>query len=58
MGSAQGGSTRARNILQHGLSWMTEPEFRNRLSDRGKVMLDKLKEMKDCAGEVGYSLDN
>ncbi|KAF7795925.1 hypothetical protein EIP86_007092 [Pleurotus ostreatoroseus] len=58
IGSVRGGSARARNVLQHGLSWMTEPEFHEGLNDRGKAMLDRLKKMRDSAGEVGYSQDN
>lgn len=53
-----GGSTRARNVLQHGLNWMTKPEFHNGLTDRGKCMLDRLIGMKESVEEVGYSLDN
>ncbi|PSR74503.1 hypothetical protein PHLCEN_2v9800 [Hermanssonia centrifuga] len=58
MGSVRGGSSRARNILQHGLNWMTEPCFRDGLNDRGKAMLDRLVAMKESAGDVGYSLGN
>lgn len=58
MGSIMGGSTRARNVLQHGLNWMTKPEFHNGLTDRGKCMLDRLIGMKESVEEVGYSLDN
>lgn len=58
MGSARGGSTRARNILQHGLDWMTTADFRNTLDERGKAMLDRLIKMKEGAGKVGYSLSN
>ena len=41
MGDARGGSTRARNILQHGLEWMREDAFRETLSLEGKQMLDR-----------------
>lgn len=58
MGSTRGGFSRARNILQHGLNWMTEPRFRDTLNKRGQMMLDNLVKMKDGAGSVGYSLDN
>ncbi|KAK7681721.1 hypothetical protein QCA50_015068 [Cerrena zonata] len=58
MGSIRGGSSRARNILQHGLNWMTEDRFRDNLDERGKKMLDRLIHMKQNAGEVGYSLAN
>ena len=58
MGSVRGGSSRARNVLQHGLDWMTEPRFRNTMNDRGKAMLDRLVAMKEGAGEVGYSQTN
>ena len=58
MGSVQGGSSRARNILQHGLNWMTEDRFKDTLNERGKRMLERLIKMKEGAGEVGYSLAN
>lgn len=58
MGSVKGGSTRARNILQHGLDWMTEDKFKDTLDERGKVMLERLVNMKNGSGEVGYSLSN
>ncbi|KAI0085239.1 hypothetical protein BDY19DRAFT_896973 [Irpex rosettiformis] len=58
MGSVKGGSTRARNILQHGLDWMVEDRFKETLDDRGKAMLERLIRMKESAGEVGYSLSN
>ena len=58
MGSTRGGATRARNILQHGLNWMTEDAFRDGLNEQGKAMLDRLIKMKQGAGEVGYSLSN
>ena len=58
MGSVQGGSSRARNILQHGLNWMTEERFKDTLNERGKRMLERLIKMKESAGEVGYSLVN
>ena len=58
MGSTRGGFTRARNILQHGLDWMTEARFHDSLDRRGQVMLDNLIKMKNDTGEVGYSLDN
>ncbi|KAI0072244.1 hypothetical protein K474DRAFT_1668050 [Panus rudis PR-1116 ss-1] len=37
MGSIKSGSSRARNILQHGLNWMIEPSFRETLDDRGRL---------------------
>ncbi|KAI0337843.1 hypothetical protein BDW22DRAFT_1339098 [Trametopsis cervina] len=58
MGSVRGGSSRARNVLQHGLDWMTSDEFRESLDARGKSMLERLVRMKEGAGEVGYSLAN
>ncbi|KAF8915054.1 hypothetical protein CPB85DRAFT_1375230 [Mucidula mucida] len=58
MGDARGGSVRARNVLQHGLNWMKEEPFRNTLTEKGKTMLDRLIEMQQNAGEVGYSLEN
>ncbi|CAL1702733.1 unnamed protein product [Somion occarium] len=58
MGSTRGGSSRARNVLQHGLDWMTESRFRKGLNERGRDMLERLIRMKESAGEVGYSLAN
>jgi hypothetical protein len=57
MGDIRSGSTRARNILQHGLEWMKEPRFRDGLDERGKQMLERLIQM-DAAveGDVGFSL--
>ncbi|TRM66721.1 hypothetical protein BD626DRAFT_163305 [Schizophyllum amplum] len=57
MGSTAGGAARAGNILQHGLLWMKEERFRQTLDATGKVMLDRLIEMQESAGEeVRYSL--
>lgn len=56
MGNVKGGSTRARNILQHGLNWMKDNQFREGLNERGKAMLDRLIEMKKENIDVGYSL--
>jgi len=56
MGDTRGGSTRARNVLQHGLLWMTEDRFRDQLSERGRRMLQALIGMKEgVKGDVGYS---
>ena len=58
-GSVKGGSTRARNVLQHGLGWMEEPRFKDGLNERGRAMLERLVKMKEGVGEdVGYSLSN
>ncbi|KAF5375833.1 hypothetical protein D9615_008237 [Tricholomella constricta] len=59
MGNVQGGSTRARNVLQHGLKWMKEEAFRESLDGnaKGKAMLDRLVDMQGrSVGDVGYSL--
>ena len=57
MGNAKGGTVRARNILQHGLSWMEEERFRESLGSRGRAMLDRLIKMKNAAPkDAGYSL--
>ncbi|KAJ7141204.1 hypothetical protein C8R44DRAFT_762930 [Mycena epipterygia] len=58
MGNVAGGSVRARNILQHGLSWMKEPQFSDGLDARGKVMLGRLLDLYNAVGnvDVGYSL--
>ncbi|KAF9267181.1 hypothetical protein L218DRAFT_996064 [Marasmius fiardii PR-910] len=58
IGDSRKGAGRARNILQHGLTWMQEERFRDQLDDRGKAMLDKLLILQRQAGDVGYSLDN
>lgn len=60
MGDVRGGSVRARNVLQHGLSWMKEDTFRNGLTVKGKAMLNRLVEMqkKNEGIQMGYSLDN
>ena len=65
MGSTQGGATRARNILQHGLDWMEGDEFKKALAKdesegrkRGKEMLERTLRMKRGVGNVGYSLVN
>jgi hypothetical protein len=58
MGDIRGGSSRARNVLQHGLSWMKEDQFRAGLDGRGKSMLSRLIEMQKGVdpGDLGYSL--
>ncbi|KAJ6538855.1 hypothetical protein DFH09DRAFT_1176423 [Mycena vulgaris] len=56
MGNVRGGSVRARNVLQHGLSWMKEPKFSDGLDSRGKAMLGRLLELYNAVGDVGYSL--
>jgi hypothetical protein len=57
MGDIRGGSSRARNVLQHGLDWMKEDAFREGLDDRGRSMLDRLLEMQaGVRTDVGYSL--
>ncbi|EKM51240.1 uncharacterized protein PHACADRAFT_263276 [Phanerochaete carnosa HHB-10118-sp] len=58
IGCTRGGSTRARNILQHGLAWMEDEKFRDTLNDTGKEMLERLVKMKNDTGDVGYSLQN
>jgi len=52
MGDTRGGSARARNVLQHGLLWMTEDRFCDQLSERVTGILQALIDMK---GDVGYS---
>lgn len=59
MGDVRGGSTRARNVLQHGLLWMKEDRFRKTLNERGKRMLDRLVQLQESVnGDAGYSLTN
>jgi hypothetical protein len=56
IGDTSGGSTRARNILQHGLSWMKEDRFKNSLSPKAQTMLDRLIKMQEGVdGDVEYS---
>lgn len=57
MGDTRGGSSRARNVLQHGLNWMKGAQFRDGLNERGKAMLSRLIKMQEGVnGDVGYSL--
>ncbi|KAG8215776.1 hypothetical protein J3R82DRAFT_7680 [Butyriboletus roseoflavus] len=57
MGDTRGGSIRARNVLQHGLLWMKEAQFRDTLDEKGQSLLDALIEMQNgVQGDVGYSL--
>ncbi|KAL0573860.1 hypothetical protein V5O48_008077 [Marasmius crinis-equi] len=60
IGDARSGAGRARNILQHGLTWMQEERFRDQLDEKGRGMLDRLLVLQRSvgAGDVGYSLDN
>ncbi|THH33192.1 hypothetical protein EUX98_g1013 [Antrodiella citrinella] len=60
IGSTQGGASRARNILQHGLAWMEDSQaFREGLSEQGRAMLDRTIGMKRGVGEgVGFSQTN
>jgi len=58
MGSTQGGSSRARNVLQHGLDWMESEAFKEGLSARGREMLERTLKMKNETGDVGFSLAN
>ncbi|KAF5378909.1 hypothetical protein D9757_008706 [Collybiopsis confluens] len=59
MGDAHYSAARGRNILQHGLSWVNEPRFREQLSPKGQRMLGKLLNLqKEIPAEsIGYSLD-
>ncbi|KAF8631664.1 hypothetical protein AX17_005065 [Amanita inopinata Kibby_2008] len=68
MGDVRGGTTRARNVLQHGLEWMKGEEFKKSMeaiedekaSNRALLMWRNLLKMQgDMNGkEVGYSLSN
>ncbi|EGN97415.1 hypothetical protein SERLA73DRAFT_184113 [Serpula lacrymans var. lacrymans S7.3] len=59
MGDIRGGSTRARNVLQHGLEWMKGDQFREQLDGRGQKMLSALIAMQEgVTGDIGYSLSN
>lgn len=45
IGNVKGGSSRARNILQHNLEWMRGDKFREGLpNERSKRMLERLLE--------------
>lgn len=59
MGDTRGGSTRARNVLQHGLEWMKENRFVETLPEgRAKDMWEKLIELeKGTGGKIEYSLE-
>jgi hypothetical protein len=51
-----GGSSRARNVLQHGLKWMKEERFKDGLNDKAKAMLDRLTKMQDATcDDIVYS---
>ncbi|KAF9005116.1 hypothetical protein BDQ17DRAFT_1240311 [Cyathus striatus] len=57
IGDTRGGSSRARNVLQHGLNWMKGDTFRNTLSTRlAQTSLDRLLRMERENTNVGYSL--
>jgi hypothetical protein len=57
MGDNRGGSSRARNVLQHGLSWMKKDQFQASLDGRGKAMLSRLITMQEgVRGDLGFSL--
>jgi hypothetical protein len=55
MGDIRGGSSRARNVLQHGLNWMREDNFRLSLNAKSRPMLDRLLAMYNSTTDVGYS---
>ncbi|KAF8530103.1 hypothetical protein BU17DRAFT_36078 [Hysterangium stoloniferum] len=59
MGDSRGGSTRARNVLQHGLDWMKGERFQQTLPDgRARHLWEKLMEMeKGNGGKMEYSLE-
>lgn len=58
MGDVRGGTSRARNVLQHGLTWMRTDAFLESLpTGRAQDMLSRLHEMqRQAGGEVGFSL--
>lgn len=60
IGDVKGGSSRARNILQHNLEWMKEDTFRVGLpNERSKQMLERLLEMQKghVSSTTEYSLE-
>ncbi|KAI6012240.1 hypothetical protein EDC04DRAFT_3121520 [Pisolithus marmoratus] len=60
VGDVRGGSIRARNVLQHGLRWMTEDRFSSQLGEKGRTMVERLIVMqKSVEGQtLDYSLNN
>jgi hypothetical protein len=58
IGDIRGGSSRARNVLQHELGWMADDRrFCDGLNARGVKMLNNLVKMQSgVTGDVGYSL--
>ncbi|KZS95274.1 hypothetical protein SISNIDRAFT_452631 [Sistotremastrum niveocremeum HHB9708] len=59
MGNCQGGSFRARNILQHDVSWMKGEVFRATLHGRAQKMWEKLIKMEsEAGGTIVYSQTN
>lgn len=56
MGSVRGGNTCARNILQHGLSWMKEDRFRDSLDGRARDMWERLMQMERSATDEGMAI--
>lgn len=61
MGDARGGAIRARNILQHGLAWASEPSFgevlENCVGGRAPVMRQRLLQMANHSNDTHkYSL--
>jgi len=58
MGDTRGGAARARNVLQHGLSWMKDNRFKDTLDDCGQAMLSRLIKMQEgVSANVVYSLE-
>jgi len=56
IGDTSGGSSRARNVLQHGLEWMKDDRFKAGLNGKAKAMLDRLIKMQEAAnGNIVYS---
>ncbi|KIK64228.1 hypothetical protein GYMLUDRAFT_83536 [Collybiopsis luxurians FD-317 M1] len=58
-GDARHGAARARNILQHGLSWVKDSRFKEQLTPKGRRMLDRLLDLQQNTSpdSVGYSLE-
>jgi hypothetical protein len=59
IGDSRHGAARGRNVLQHGLSWVNDPRFRDQLTPKGQGMLDRLLDFqKNAPAEgIGYSLN-
>ncbi|TLD28492.1 hypothetical protein PspLS_03641 [Pyricularia sp. CBS 133598] len=62
VGHVRGGQLRARNVLQHGVTWIDRCHFKDvlgpdqRVLDRAEAMRERLIRLGRESGDVGYSL--